>query len=177
MATVLIRRGTLGDVPALRVLYQQLDDLHAAAEPELIPPHAMAPRAESDIRAAVEDATAPLFVATRVSTEGTGDGVVVGFARLKVREMGPYFAVPRVPDVEELAVLDGSRGTGIGRLLMDAAEAWASSEGYPELWVTAWTFNEPAMGLYRRQGFSPLSTRFRKRLPSPRAHDTADEAV
>lgn len=98
-----------------------------------------------------------------VAVDNANGSRVIGFARVIVRELGPDWIAPRLPDLEELAVLDGERGRG-GRL-MQAIEDWAATEGYPELWVSAWSFNEPAAGLYRRRGFVPLSTRFHKRLP------------
>ena len=126
--------------------------------------HDQAPRAIADIRRQIDEDT--VLVA-----EGP-DGVVLGFAQIAIRDLGGYFQFAKVPEIENLAVLEGRRGRGVGRALMDAAEAWAVGAGYPEIWVDAWTFNEPAAGLYRRQGFRPLSTRFRKRLTAGTGSDT-----
>lgn len=156
METFTIRPATPHDVPALHVLYQQLDDVHAVAEPDVVPPHEQAPRATADIESGLDEDH--VLVAT------AGDGQVVGFARIRIVQLGTYFMFPAVPEVEDLAVLAGVRGRGVGKQLMAAAEDWAERAGYPEIWVSAWTFNEPAAGLYQRQGFQPLSTRFRKRI-------------
>lgn len=164
-AAIAIRRAAAGDVLVLVQLYAQLDDVHAAAEPLLIPPASMAPRSADEIRAHVEDDRAPMFVAV----DNANDAQVIGFARVVVRELGPTWIVPRLPDLEELVVLEGERGRGVGSRLMQAVENWAVSEGFPELWIAAWSFNEPAAGLYRQRGFVPLSTRYHKRLSSPRS--------
>ncbi len=161
MSSLTTRRAVPADLPALQVLYQQLDDVHALAEPDVVPTHDQAPRAVTDVeRQLVDDI---VFVASLTDEDGI-DGAVVGFARIQIVDLGAYFLFPKVAEVDDLSVLEGKRGRGIGKRLMLAAEAWAIEAGYPELWVSAWTFNEPAAGLYRQQGFVPLSTRFRKRL-------------
>ena len=163
MAEVTIRRAVRTDLPAIQVLYRQLDDHHALAEPEVVPMHDQASRAVEDIEAQIRD---DLMLVAVVRDESVLDGQVAGFARVCVTELGAYFQFPAVAEVEDLAVLEEMRGLGIGKRLMQAAEAWAVSAGYQEIWDSAWTFNEPAASLYRRQGFRPLSTRFRKSLGS-----------
>lgn len=163
MAEVTIRRAVPTDLPALQVLYQQLDDHHAVAEPDVVPMHDQAPRAIADIEAQIRN---DVILVAVVADDAMPEGRVSGFARVRVNDLGAYFLFPAVAEVEDLAVLEGMRGLGIGTQLMQAAEGWAASAGYPEIWVSAWTFNEPAASLYRRQGFRPLSTRFRKSLVS-----------
>jgi GNAT superfamily N-acetyltransferase len=161
-----VRPAVLGDVDALEELYRQLDEVHAAAEPALIPTPAELPRRRADIEETVRDPMAPMFVAVSHPDDGDGDGPgqVVGFAKVRVRKLGRYWKVETMPEVDELAVAEAARGSGVGRMLMSAAEEWARGAGYPELWVAAWAFNVPAASLYARQGFEPLNTRFRKRL-------------
>lgn len=158
---LMIRRALVADLPALQVLFQQLDDVHAIAEPDVVPVHEQAPRIVADLERTIADDV--VFVAT-LPVGMDGEATVVGFAHVRIIDLGQLFMFPSVPEVENLAVLEGARGRGIGGSLMRACEAWAEEAGYPELWVTAWTFNEPAAGLYRREGFVPLSTRFRKRI-------------
>lgn len=159
-----IRPAVMGDVPALASLYSQLDLVHAGAEPSLIPTPEELPRRTEDIEETVRDPMAPMFVAMQYPDEGDGEGRVVGFAKVRIRQLNRYWKVERMPEVDELAVHESVRGHGVGRMLMSAAEEWARGAGYPEIWVAAWSFNTPASTLYERQGFEPLNTRFRKRL-------------
>ena len=159
-----IRPAAMGDVPALASLYHQLDLVHAGAEPSLIPTPEELPRRTEDIEETIRDPMAPKFVAMQYPDEGDGEGQVVGFAKVRIRQLNRYWKVERMPEVDELAVSESVRGQGVGRMLMSAAEEWARGAGYPEIWVAAWAFNTPASTLYERQGFEPLNTRFRKRL-------------
>lgn len=165
MSRIGIRRGTPGDVPALRLLYRQLDDVHGVAAPEVVPMHDRAPRAMADIGTQIAKDIVLVAVPT---DDAVPEGRVVQFARVIVRDLDGYYTFPEVAEVEDLTVLDGLRGRGVGRRLTEAAEEWAVTADHAELWVSAWVFNEPAATLYRRRGFTPLSTRFRKRL-HPRA--------
>lgn len=164
---ITIRPAARGDIEQLAVLYAQLDRVHSDAEPVLIPTPEELPRKHEDIEATINEPMAPMLVALQHPDDGEdGDPVLVGFAKVRVRQLGRYWKVPQMPEVDELAVIEGSRGQGVGRMLMAAAEEWARGQGFPELWVAAWAFNEAAAGLYRRQGFEPLNTRYRKRLES-----------
>lgn len=159
-----IRMAAQGDLEALASLYRQLDHVHAGAEPNLIPTPDELPRRMEDIQETIRDPMAPMFVAVQYPDEGDGESRVVGFAKVRIRQLGRYWKVERMPEVDELAVAEAVRGQGVGRMLMSAAEEWARGAGFPEIWVAAWAFNTPASTLYARQGFEPLNTRFRKRL-------------
>lgn len=161
---ITVRPAARRDIGQLAVLYAQLDRVHSDAEPALIPTPEELPRKPEDIEATINEPMAPMLVALQYPDDGEGEPVVVGFAKVRVRQLGRYWKVPQMPEVDELAVIEASRGQGVGRMLMAAAEEWARSQGFPELWVAAWAFNNAAAGLYRRQGFEPLNTRFRKRL-------------
>ena len=76
--------------------------------------------------------------------------------------------------VDELWVSPESRGTGLGRELMQLAEEFAVSQGLQGLWL--WTQSWQADGFYRRLGYEEFTRfedfpkghsriGFRKRLP------------
>lgn len=58
-------------------------------------------------------------------------------------------------EIDELYVMEGRRGAGIGRSLLVAARAELSARGCVALQMQVAVANLPAQSLYRREGFSP----------------------
>lgn len=50
------------------------------------------------------------------------------------------------------------RGQGAGRLLLDAAEAWARRRGYDEIRLRSNTAREGAHAFYAHLGYAPIAT-------------------
>jgi ribosomal protein S18 acetylase RimI-like enzyme len=57
--------------------------------------------------------------------------------------------------VEDLVVEAASRGRGVGRSLLAAAEGWAQERGATRLQLLADRENAPALGFYERLGWRP----------------------
>jgi ribosomal protein S18 acetylase RimI-like enzyme len=57
-----------------------------------------------------------------------------------------------VADVGML-IIEGWRGRGIGRALLDAAIDWAATAGAHKMALETWPHNDAAIQLYRRAGF------------------------
>ena len=63
-----------------------------------------------------------------------------------------------------LFVIEGSRGKGLGKALIDFAEDWCRKNGLMSLTLNAGSSNVSAKGLYDSLGFNERSTVMRKRL-------------
>lgn len=82
------------------------------------------------------------------------DGGLSGFAELSVRR--EYVDGTRSSPVAYLEgwhVIPGKRGRGIGRQLIEAAEAWAAEQGFKELASDAETGNPESIGAHLKIGF------------------------
>jgi GNAT superfamily N-acetyltransferase len=66
--------------------------------------------------------------------------------------------------ISELYVVEGARGTGIGRALIAACEAWARSLPVNVLMINALKGNKRAATIYRKAGFDPYYIGLRKYL-------------
>lgn len=83
------------------------------------------------------------------------DGRIVG--RLSIgRDSHP--ASEHVADVGVM-VADGYRRRGIGRALMESAEAWAKSVGVRKIELHVFPHNEAALTLYERLGYRQVGIR------------------
>lgn len=83
-----------------------------------------------------------IFVADARASGGAG---VVG-------ELGVSVASYGVADIA-MMVATGWRGLGVGRMLLDAAIAWAEGAKAHKMWLEVWPHNEAAIALYRKAGF------------------------
>jgi GNAT superfamily N-acetyltransferase len=81
-------------------------------------------------------------------------GYLLGFRHLTFYANGP------VGWVEEVVVRDQERGRGIGRILMDAFEQWAATEGCALVALAT----RRAGPFYRALGYEESATYFRKVL-------------
>jgi ribosomal protein S18 acetylase RimI-like enzyme len=80
--------------------------------------------------------------------------------------------VSGVPDgkalhIRSLAVLPGSRGQGLGELLLRQAEDYAYEKGYTRLILSTTPFLTPAIRLYERCGFRRTNEGPTDRLGTP----------
>jgi ribosomal protein S18 acetylase RimI-like enzyme len=95
------------------------------------------------------------------------DQVVVGFVVLlaRVEPEGPDEDQMPYAYISDLVVLPQYRRRGVGRALLDRAEALARSSGARILRVGVLVRNEPAARLYRAVGFTDYHLQLLKRLP------------
>lgn len=68
--------------------------------------------------------------------------------------------------VGSVIVTERMRGQGIGRELMNRAQAWVSACGGVEVRLTVWAFNFRALRLYKELGYETRSLHLAKPLPS-----------
>ncbi len=71
-----------------------------------------------------------------------------------------------VPHIEGWFVNESARASGVGRALMDAAEAWCSEHGYTELASDTELLNVPSQLAHEKLGFEEVDrlVKFRKKL-------------
>src|SRR5204863_4176929 len=83
-----------------------------------------------------------------------GDGSVAFVADTGGEIVGAVYASLAAGIVDlGMFVVDGHRGGGIGRALLEAVISWARTSGAHKISLAAWPTNHPAIGLYARSGF------------------------
>lgn len=147
---MMIREYLDSDAAALRVCVVVLQDAERAIDPRLLPGEVMADAYCERIHARCRETAGKIFVAEESS-------LVVGFATILAHE--PFTELDDPPGhyalITDLVVLEPYRGRGIGRLLLEKAEAYAKQEGATELRIGVLSGNRTARQLYLDVGFQP----------------------
>lgn len=103
--------------------------------------------------------------------EGAADGTLLvadrdraalGFIYLERHT--DYFTAEEHGHVGILAVAEHAEGTGAGRALLQAAEAWARDRKYRRLTLNVFEGNARARAVYERMGFAVETIRYTKSL-------------
>ena len=120
--------------------------------------HALWPEgSEAEHREEIErfftgDAREPLAVLLA----GDGAGCPVGLAELSIRTYAEGCLSDRIAYLEGWFVVPESRGRGIGRALIAAAEEWGRSQGCCEFASDAQPDNELSAAAHRALGFTEV---------------------
>ena len=145
-----VREATLDDGDRLGELWGEADALHHAALPHVFAAPADPARSAQDVTGILDDPGQGLLVAQ----DGTR---LVGLVHVTLRERYPPMVAKRFAVVEAVVVAAEDRGTGVGRVLMAAAERWARDRGAEEVWLDVWEFNDAAVGFYEALGYETVS--------------------
>jgi ribosomal protein S18 acetylase RimI-like enzyme len=151
---IVIDRGGVGDVPALRDLWLELHHHHAEVAPQT------GEFVEDETSWRVRSASYREWLAdprSFVLLARAGDRLV-GYALVRVLEAGPDLADSwRVPEtlaeIETMLVTGDARGAGLGNRLLDEIDAELERQGITEVIVGLMPGNDGAQRLYERRGF------------------------
>ena len=149
-----IRSASLRDYDSLCALFDELDELHRQARPDMFQPFAKPARTREQVARWLSEPGSTILVAER--KEGVA-GLVVLLTRVPSGFAG---AVQRkVIEVDNLVVHADQRGQRIGRRLLAAAVEWARQRQASHVEVTVHDFNRDARRFYEGFGFMPSVTR------------------
>lgn len=150
-----VRRATLDDYRVVNRILEQDSIFHASLEPDWMTDTSGI--AEHDYCEYLAHTDTELLVCVR-------DGSVVGLIQLRIGSGGdPGMRYQPYGWVDEVAVEESMRSTGIGKALMMAAEKWAKESGLKMLMLDVWLRNRRAISLYEAMGYEP----FRQRMFHP----------
>jgi ribosomal protein S18 acetylase RimI-like enzyme len=162
MTAAAVRRVRADEWPEVRALRLESTSDPDAGIAFLETPEQVAARSDDfwrdrTVRAA-ESELAAQFVAE-------ADGSWVGSLSVLIRASGQTdhlgrFVDDRRADVVGVYVNPAHRGTGTVDALLDAAAAWAASQGLRRLTLDVHADNPRAQGAYRRNGFAPTGVTF-----------------
>lgn len=140
----------MGDYDALVALFDELDEFHRRARPDVFRRFDGPARTREQIEQWLSGPGSTVLVAL-IERE------VVGPAVLLTRPPPPFAgAVPlKVIELDNLVVRSGLRSQGIGRQLIEAIAGWSRGQGASHVGVSVHAFNCDARRFYERAGFRP----------------------
>ena len=156
---MLIRSACFDDFKVYSRLYLEINDLHAAAHPDLFALTRIPPRDEEDFHIMLSDPDQAVFIAEI-------DGEAAGFINLVLREAPPLEILigRRFAVVDSIGVNQRYRRQGAGQALMEHAARWAAEKGAVSIELTVYEFNQSAIAFYEDLGYTPLSRKLSKPL-------------
>jgi ribosomal protein S18 acetylase RimI-like enzyme len=144
VADLIVRRANAGDLAAINALGEVLMGPHADRLPEIFLRDGMEPYWRKCLDA--EDHA--VFVAGRGSA-------VIGMAVAQLMdETSPVCHAMKLCRLNTIVVDETARGAGAGRALIEAVEAFARASGAADIRLSVADFNEEAIALYRRMGYT-----------------------
>jgi ribosomal protein S18 acetylase RimI-like enzyme len=152
-AQIRIRPATLEDEASLTSLAWRLT---AFTLPDWRTPESIAEADAREMIAAVREGSAAneVFVAERA-------GVAVGC--LHVLEMTDFFGLKHA-HISVIATTVEAEGQGVGRALLDHADAWAERRGHSLLTLNVFAGNERARRFYERAGYAAEMIKYAKKI-------------
>lgn len=153
MLDLKIRRATVADEPWIRALIPRLHDF---GPPTYRPVEAMNDAEANATAAAIggDDARRTVLVAE------AADGTRLGFVHLETGT--DFFTRESHGHISVVVVVREAEGTGAGRALLDASEAWTRERGYRFLTLNVFEQNAAARRLYERAGYAIDMLRYLK---------------
>lgn len=152
-----IRTATTHDLEWLKVIQREIQQLHAAAHPEIF-----RSASDADLSSAMRKIIADPEQYAWVAAE---KDALWGFAVAHITDTSenPYRQPARIGHVDQIAVLQSARRQGVGRALLAEIRHFMRQQGCASLVLDVLEFNVDALAFYRAEGFADL----RRRLFSP----------
>ncbi|MCC2631883.1 MAG: family N-acetyltransferase [Patescibacteria group bacterium] len=155
-----IRLALESDYPAVLDLLGIIDDMDAKNRPEWFKKPESPTWKRGSFIDWIEDAEEYAVLIALIGEE------TVGMLQLyidKDEEARHIFAYNSAY-VKNLAVKEEYRNQGIGKKLMQEAEAWALNKGIADMELHVWTYAEAGRHLYEELEYEAVSTRMHKKL-------------
>jgi ribosomal protein S18 acetylase RimI-like enzyme len=154
-----VRKATADDYNSVCELFDEIDALHRDNLPHIFQKPNGAAREQEYYSGLIADENVALLVAEV-------GGKLVGFVHALVRDQPalPVFVPRRYAIVDGILVRSGFQNHGIGRILMDKMQEWATARGATSIELNVYEFNEAAISFYESLGYQTFSRKMGKEL-------------
>ncbi|MGI6715574.1 MAG: GNAT family N-acetyltransferase [Eubacteriales bacterium] len=153
-----IRKAERRDIPGILKLLDSIRELHHKGRPDVFKDNGTK-YTEEQLIEKINDLNEGIFVAY--------DGEnFLGYVCTVIRDTKDHNILvdKKVLYIDDLCVLEETRGRGVGRMLLDEAKDFARENNCVSLELNVWKFDGSAEGFYRSYGFTTMSRRMEFKL-------------
>ena len=144
-----ILRATQSHIPGMLRLLHQVGDVHHRGRPDIFRSGALKYDAAA-LEALLQDEDRPIFIA-----EEQGRVLGYGFCKCNDHSGNPVFTGYRELYIDDICVDENCRGQGVGSAVYQAICRFAKEQGFYNITLNVWSFNESAMRFYEKCGMKP----------------------
>ena len=154
-----IRKAKTEDIGRINELLYQVASIHQKGRPDIFKP-ATKKYTDQELIDIINNENSPIFVAT------DSNGYVLGYAfcAFQITKNSILLKDKKTLYIDDICVDENSRGAHIGKSLYDFVESYAKENGFDNITLNVWSFNQSAYIFYEKCGMSPLKTTMEKTI-------------
>ena len=154
-----IRRAEIKDADKINELLFQVAKIHATGRPDIFKT-ATKKYSDQELIEIINNDDSPIFVATDEKDFCLG----YAFCVFQKTKDSILLQDRKTLYIDDICVDENSRGKHIGKSLYDFVENFAKENGFDNITLNVWSFNQSAYKFYEKCGMTPLKTTMEKRL-------------
>ena len=159
MMEMQIRRADIKDADKINELLFQVAKIHANGRPDIFKT-ATKKYSDQELIEIINNDDSPIFVATDEKDFCLG----YAFCVFQKTKDSILLQDRKTLYIDDICVDENSRGKHIGKSLYDFIENFAKENGFDNITLNVWSFNQSAYKFYEKCGMTPLKTTMEKRL-------------
>jgi diamine N-acetyltransferase len=152
-----IRLVTKNDYAELNTLFEELDEYHRKALPQIFRKPDGSARSWDFLQGVLADQNAVIFIAEI-------QNLIIGLVYAYVRSIPeiPIKIPSRAGEIDQIIVRQEYRRYGVGKALMERIHQWADQMKLERLELSVWNFNKEAQDFYQELDYEPAFVRMWK---------------
>ncbi len=156
---MIIRRAEEKDQKRINELLYQVAKIHADGRPDIFKA-ATKKYTDNELLSIINNNETPIFVAVN------DQNLVLGYAFCvyQLTRDSLLLQDKKTLYIDDICVDENARGEHIGKSLYEYASAFAKENGFDNITLNVWAFNENAYKFYEKCGMTPLKITMEKSL-------------
>ncbi len=152
-----IRRAKTTDAKRINELLYQVAKIHSDGRPDIFKA-ATKKYTDDELISIIKNDETPIFVAT------DGQDCVLGYAFCiyQITKNSLLLQDKKTLYIDDICVDESARGKHIGQSLYDYVTEFAKEQGFDNITLNVWAFNEGAYKFYQKCGMTPLKITMEK---------------